>query len=231
MDGSILEIGEIETGLLCVRVYNESGGASRAAPRLSRLFMTSFYFDVGGVLIPDNFAPANSLNVFRQLARRHGIDPEDAHARYTELQPSLDLGVTSLTQLCAAIGIKQKVFEQEWRAMHPVDSEVLQTVETLLANGHSVGLATNFCRRLLDLLMENTPPLPQLLVCCSSDIGLAKPSVEFFGHATEIMGSREIVFIDDRRVNVEAARRFGWTAIQASEGWLVPFRSTYVAGA
>jgi len=190
--------------------------------------MASFYFDVGGVLIPDNFAPDNSLNVFRQLAQRHGIDPDDAHARYTELQPSLDLGATSLRELCAAIGIEQKAFELEWHAMHPVDGEVLRTVETLLANGHSVGLATNFCRRLLNLLMENSPVLSQLLVCCSSDIGLTKPSAEFFRRATEIMGSREIVFIDDRSLNVEAARWFGWTAIHASDGWLARFRKTYV---
>jgi HAD superfamily hydrolase (TIGR01509 family) len=193
--------------------------------------MASFYFDVGGVLIPDNFAPDNSLNVFRQLAHRYDIDPDDAHAKYTELQPSLDLGSTSLTELCAALGFEQMAFEREWRAMHPVDGEVLRTVETLLANGHSVGLATNFCRRLLNLLMENTPPLSQLLVCCSSDIGLAKPAAEFFRRATEIMGSGEIVFIDDRSVNVEAARRFGWTAIHASDGWLAPFRNAYVAGA
>jgi HAD superfamily hydrolase (TIGR01509 family) len=193
--------------------------------------MASFYFDVGGVLIPDHFAPDNSLNVFRQLAQRHDIDPEDAHAKYTELQPSLDLGATSLSELCAALGIEQKAFEQEWSAMHPVDGEVLDTVATLLANGHSVGLATNFCRRLLNLLMENSPPLSQLLVCCSSDIGLAKPSAGFFRRATEIMGSREIVFIDDRSVNVEAARRFGWTSIHASDGWLAPFRNTYVGDA
>ena len=193
--------------------------------------MASFYFDVGGVLIPDSLAPDNSLNVFRQLAQRHDINPDHAHAKYTELQPSLDLGATSLEELCAALGIEEKAFEQDWRAMHPVNGEVLRTVETLMAEGHSVGLATNFCRRLLNVLIENTPPLSQLLVCCSSDIGLAKPSAAFFHHATEIMGSRDIVFIDDRSVNVEGARRFGWTAIQASEGWLAPFRDTYVTGA
>src|SRR5258708_10660164 len=126
------------------------------------------------------------------------------------------------------MGIEQKAFEREWHAMHPVDGEVLRTVETLLANGHAVGLATNFCRRLLNLMMETSPVLSQLLVCCSSDIGLTKPSAEFFRRATEIMGSREIVFIDDRSVNVEAARRFGWTAIHASDGWLARFRKTYV---
>jgi HAD superfamily hydrolase (TIGR01509 family) len=167
----------------------------------------------------------------KQLAKRHRFDPDHAHAKYSELQPSLDLGVTSLTELCSALGIEQKVFEPHWLAIHPVDVEVIRTVERLLAKGHAVGLATNFCRRLLNLLIENTPPLSGLAVCCSSDIGLVKPSAEFFRRATEIMRSQEIVFIDDRGVNVEAARRFGWTSIQASEGWLARFRNTYFPAA
>ena len=192
--------------------------------------MAAFYFDVGGVLIPDKLAPDNALNVFRQLAKRYNFNPDDAHVTYVKLQPSLDLGVTSLTDLCTALGIKQKAFERDWLTMHPVDGEVIRIIERLLANGHSVGLATNFCRRLLDLLIENTPVLSRLSVCCSSDVGLVKPSTEFFSRATEIMRSQEIVFIDDRRVNVEAARRFGWTAFQTSEGWLARFKNTYIAG-
>src|SRR5258708_27762698 len=93
------------------------------------------------------------------------------------------------------MGIEQKAFEREWHAMHPVDGEVLRTVETLLANGHSVGLASNFCRRLLNLLIENSPVLSQLLVCCSSDIWLTKPSAKFFRRAIELMVSRESAFI------------------------------------
>src|ERR1700675_575652 len=90
-------------------------------PAQPRLAMVSFYFDVGGVLIPDKLAPDNARNVFKQLAKRHRFDPDHAHAKYSELQPSLDLGATSLTELCSALGIEQKVFEQHWLAIHPVD--------------------------------------------------------------------------------------------------------------
>jgi len=193
--------------------------------------MPAFYFDVGGVLIPDKFAPASALSVFRDLAKRYNLNSDNAHATYAMLQPSLDLGVTSLTDLCMALGIEQKAFERDWLAMHPVDREVIRVIERLLANGHSVGLATNFCRRLLDLLIENTPVLSQLSVCCSSDVGLVKPSTEFFARATEMICSPEIVFIDDRTVNVEAARRCGWTALTASDGWLAGFKNTYIADA
>ncbi len=190
--------------------------------------MTAFYFDVGGVLIPDQLAPDNALNVFRKLGRRYGFSPEAAHLTYTKLQPSLDLGATSLNDLCAALGVEQRSFERDWLAMHPVDSEVVSVIERLLQRGHSVGLATNFCRRLLDLLIASASGLSRLAVCCSSDIGLAKPSPEFFSCASRIMGPTEIVFVDDRSVNVDAARHFGWTAIHAADGWLVRFKDAYL---
>ena len=193
--------------------------------------MTAFYFDVGGVLIPDKLAPDNALNVFRELGGRYGFSPEVAHITYTKLQPSLDLGETSMAELCSALGIEQTSFERDWLAMHPLDGEVMWTVERLLGRGHSVGLATNFCRRLLDLLITNTSGLSRLVVCCSSDIGLAKPSTEFFYRASKIMGSSEIVFVDDRSVNVEAAQHFGWTGIHATDGWLARFNDTYLPDA
>lgn len=115
--------------------------------------------------------------------------------------------------------------------MHPVHAEVIPTIERLLEQGHSVGLATNFCRRLLDLLIANTRALSGLVVCCSSDIGLTKPSMEFFWRASKIIGSSEVVFVDDRSVNVDAARRFGWTAIHATDGWLAQFKDTYFGNA
>ena len=191
--------------------------------------MTAFYFDVGGVLIPDQLSSNNALNVFRELGKRHGFSPEVGHATYANLQPSLDLGTTSLTELCAALSIQQASFERDWLAMHPVDGELVGLIERLLDHGHSVGLATNFCRRLLDLLISNTRVLSRLVVCCSSDIGLVKPSPEFFRRAGTIIGTNEVVFVDDRSVNVDAARRFGWTAIHALPGWPSRFKDTYLA--
>jgi len=191
--------------------------------------MTAFYFDVSGVIIPDNFA-AGAQDVFRDLGQRHGFDADLAHARYLELQHSLDLGATSLTDFCAAIGMDQRVFERDWLAMHPVDNEVLSTIQHLLSQGRSVGLATNFCRRLLDVLIESAPELSALSVCCSSEIGVAKPCAEFFRRASDIIGSQNVVFVDDRVVNVEAAGRFGWTAIHAAGEWHARFRDMYLAG-
>jgi HAD superfamily hydrolase (TIGR01509 family) len=181
--------------------------------------MTAFYFDVGGVLISDKFAPSNALAVFRELAQRHSFAPEAAYAAYTRLQPSLDLGEISLAYLCAEMGIEQEAFERDWLAMHPINGAVVSLMQRLALRGHAIGLATNFCRRLLDLLIGQAAGLPQMAVCCSSDIGIVKPSVGFFDRAAKMVNEKEIVFVDDRAVNVEAARGSGWTAFLAENGW------------
>jgi HAD superfamily hydrolase (TIGR01509 family) len=71
--------------------------------------------------------------------------------------------------------------------------------------------------------------LSRLAVCCSSDIGLVKPSREFFHHASRVMPATRTVFVDDREMNVDAARRFGWTAILATPGWLGEFEKAYIS--
>ena len=191
--------------------------------------MNTFCFDVGGVIIRDNLAPDNAWNVFRELSKHYQLNPEEAFATYLRLQPSLDLGTTSLSDLCSAIGLQQEQFEQYWLSIHAPDCQVIAVVEQLLSEGHQVGLATNMCRRLLDLLIGRTPVLAQTEICCSSDIGAVKPSRTFFSRAAEMIGTRKIVFIDDRQVNIDAAREFGWTVIHARDNWLAQFRLTYLS--
>jgi HAD superfamily hydrolase (TIGR01509 family) len=191
--------------------------------------MAAFYFDVGGVLISDQLAPANAINLFRKWAPRYNFNPDSAHATYTRLQPSLDLGVTSLNDLCTALGVEEQAFVQDWLALHPVNHEVIKVIERLIVDGHSVGLATNFLQtiaRLADREYESTGKGGGLLfIRHRAD----KPSAEFYRRANDLIGSNEVVFVDDRRVNVDAARRVGWTAIEATDGWLVRFKGTYLA--
>lgn len=145
-----------------------------------------FYFDVGGVLIEDKFGK-DARMVLRDLAERYGGDPKIAYTVYVELQPSLDDGRATLADFCNAARFDQQTFEREWIAMHPVYAEVLSMLEELLKEGERVGLATNFCKQLLELLIFHNPVLAGLSLCCSSEVGFVKPSEEFFRRAAEIM--------------------------------------------
>jgi len=51
----------------------------------------------------------------------------------------------------------------------------------------------------------------------SCDIGYAKPHDTFFNKVSEKLGTRNILFIDDSKRNVEAAIRNGWNAIHFQE--------------
>ncbi len=187
-----------------------------------------FYFDVGGVLVPDRFG-TNARGAFEYLAERHPmLRADQAYRAYVAAQPGLDLGNVGLESLCEAIGLERSTFEEEWLAMHPVDQRVSRIITQLLSQGHRVGLATNICRRFLNLLLERTRLSPRLVICCSADIGIAKPDREFFAHANGIIDANQVVFVDDRSINVSAAQAFGWIGIHANKGWLKRFERTYL---
>ncbi len=133
-----------------------------------------FYFDVGGVLIPDPLGQ-NAREIFRQFGERFG-----------------------------------------------------SVIDELVARRRPVGLATNFCRGLLELVLTSAPVLSRLSICCSADIGVVKPSAEFFSRASEIIHARETVFVDDRAANIAAAQKFGWTTVYAEGDWLGRFKDRYL---
>src|SRR5260370_36949381 len=105
-----------------------------------------FYFDLGGVLIPDPLGQ-NARAIFRQLAERHGVDPEHAYNAYTQLQPQLDLGTVSVTDLCRALGFDQLVFDREWLALHPSDPHLLDRIHSPATPNSLHGLVHALPRR------------------------------------------------------------------------------------
>jgi hypothetical protein len=76
-----------------------------APPELAKAIESiGFYFDVGGVLIPDPLGQ-NPREIFRQFGQRYdSVDPQRAYDEYLRLQPQLDLGTAGLPELCRAIG-------------------------------------------------------------------------------------------------------------------------------
>ena len=108
--------------------------------------------------------------------------------------------------------------------------ETLTIVERLLERGEKVGLATAFSRPWLEHLIAMAPVLRGTTICCSSDAGAPKPARAFFAHAQQLVGTTDIVFVDDADDNVRAARAYGWTAILAEDGWQRRFADRYLCG-
>ncbi|MEA2688850.1 MAG: Haloacid dehalogenase-like hydrolase [Candidatus Eremiobacteraeota bacterium] len=107
--------------------------------------------------------------------------------------------------------------------------ETLSIIERLLERGEKVGLATAFSRPWVEQLVASTPVLRDVTICCASDAGAAKPARAFFAGAQQLIGSNDIVFVDDQEENVQAARAFGWTAFFADDGWQTRFAERYLS--
>lgn len=98
-----------------------------------------------------------------------------------------------------------------------VDPAVLADVDRLRASGTRVFLATNQEHRRAAYLMDTLALRDRIDgMLHSAALGARKPDSAYFAAATREarVAPSDVVFIDDVAANIEAARRFGWRAIQ-----------------
>ena len=192
----------------------------------------AFYFDVGGVLMKDYLGPVFRSETFYRIAKViPDLDPDRAEQIFVEMQNDLDINHVTIADLSRAIGVDHKKFTKEILDIHQFFPDRIQLIYDLASHGHKVGLASNFSSEwLLMLLQRITPLLAFDAICCSGLIGVAKPSQSFFKKAQKMIGTDEVLFVDDRIVNTEAAFKFGWKIILAEDdSWVNMIRRSYLA--
>lgn len=182
----------------------------------------TFLFDLYGVLIRDHGSAQ-----FERVARAVG-EPEKnerLHELYEQLRPDLDAGRVSelnyWNQIALRVGLTdldaQEVITADYRGLHEGDAAAIEFLLGLKAAGHRVGVLSNAPPGLAKLVREHHSGwLEQLdAVLFSCEIGAAKPEPMAFHLAVQALGveAGEIIFIDDRPVNVAAARAEGLRAI------------------
>jgi len=99
-----------------------------------------------------------------------------------------------------------------------VDEEVAEAVRSWADDGARIVLVTNQEHRRARFLEEHLgASLPISAMAYSAALGYVKAEPAFFPAACRRLGIDEnddtVVFVDDSRENVGAARRFGWTAV------------------
>jgi pyrophosphatase PpaX len=109
---------------------------------------------------------------------------------------------------------------------------MLALLETLRAEGRTLGLVTSKLRKTVDLAFE-TLPLAQLfdVVVGSGDTTLHKPAAEPILHALERLGAApaDTAYVGDAPMDVEAARAAGVHAVAVTWGGLFPAEQTLAA--
>jgi len=194
---------------------------------LSRVKLPVFIFDFGGVVIKWK----SNDPIFDGIAERYAV-PREELRRYFEAQlPELEAGDISMREfLVRALAKFGKQLRRgdspDWLWTEPFErlvkfrSGTVKVIESLRRRGYKVYLFSNtslphvrFLKRMgWDRMVDG------FLTSC--ELGSTKPSPEAFERALGVIGvdRSRVVFIDDKRENVEGAKRFGM-------GWALWFTS------
>ena len=178
-------------------------------------------FDLGGVLI-------NWKNrwLIDDISKRYGLDK---HQLYEEFSANLSLlycGKISEEKFWNKIGKKIKssylsnttnsIFDEIFRKHASINSPLVNLAEKIQKSGIKVGLLTNTESAKFEVVKEMIPVQNFDFVFLSYKIGFMKPNMKIYRHVLEQLPfpNDEIVFIDDRKQNVEAAKHFGIDGIE-----------------
>jgi putative hydrolase of the HAD superfamily len=183
--------------------------------------------DVDGVLIHGR--PGDGLPLFTYLERDLGLPLDmlqDAFFKtcWREIVTGRDALEPRLAEVLGEIapGLSARTLIDYWFENDSrLDHTLLGDLAALRAKGTQMFLATNQ-EQLRAAYLMNELGLSAYFdgIFYSAALGYQKPAVEFFQLATERVGiaASEIGFIDDIKANIDAARQFGWKAMQWTSG-------------
>ena len=188
--------------------------------------------DYGEVL--SEAQPAETLGAMAELARMPVASFVD---RYWEHRPPYDRGGSAGEFWSAMLGgePEERTLDELVRldvaSWLEINEATLQVLEEIRSHGVPISLLSNAPRELAEALRRD--PLFELFehLIFSSELGIVKPERGIFDTASEIVSAApgEIVFVDDRAGNVQAAADAGMQALLFSSaaqlrsalgGWL-----------
>ena len=182
--------------------------------------ITAVFCDVGGVLLTNGLDHGERA----ALVEKFGLDLKDFEGRHQMLSAAMDDGRMDLDEyLDQTIFYRPRSFrKQEAREFIYAQSQPLPgslDVIARLANAGKVLLATlNNESRELNLHRIETFGLRRYFSVFFSScyLGISKPHAEIYRLALDLSqrAPQECVFIDDRSLNLETARRMGLHTIQ-----------------
>jgi putative hydrolase of the HAD superfamily len=188
--------------------------------------------DVDGVLLDPSAGGRGGWSAV--VADHYGVDAgqlqtiffagawADVIVGRTAIEPALAAALEELGWPMATEDLLACWFEAD----SVMDPEVADAARSWAADGARIVLVTNQEHRRARFLDERLgASLPISAMAYSAALGYVKTDPAFFPAACRVLGIGEtddhVVFVDDALDNVEAARRFGWTAVhfRRQEDW------------
>jgi putative hydrolase of the HAD superfamily len=188
--------------------------------------------DVDGVLLDRTAGGRGGWSAV--VAARYGVDAallqstffarawDDVIVGRAAIEPALAAALEELAWPMSTEDLLACWFEAD----SVVDPEVAEAARSWADDGARIVLVTNQEHRRARFLQERLgASLPISAMAYSAALGHVKTNTAFFPAACRRLGIDDnddaVVFVDDALENVEAARRFGWTAVHfvADEDW------------
>jgi HAD superfamily hydrolase (TIGR01509 family) len=169
--------------------------------------MKVIFFDFFGVL---------SSPIYNQIIDRHLPLPE--RPVWIKKLDLLDLGIVPEADFVKLLSERTNLPEeriwQEADAAPRFNEDLFTFIQHELKGSYTVGILTNVPRSLIERIAGDRLPLFDTVII-SSDVKLIKPDPRMFALAIQKAGCdpQDILFIDDRHANVEAAQAAGLKAL------------------
>lgn len=177
--------------------------------------ITTLFWDLGGVLLSNGWDQAQRARAIEHF----GLDAEEFEDRHREIVTTLETGRTTLdAYLRATVFSEPRSFgPAEFREFMLSQSlpfeESLQVLAQLAAGGRYTMATVNNESQELNAYRVSRFHLHRYFGAffCSAFLGVTKPDPSLYRMALEVLqrAPGEVLFIDDRRQNLEPARALG----------------------
>lgn len=185
------------------------------------------YFDLGNILV--SFDPQLAC---QNVAKLLGVSNQqvDAVLYKSGLEESYERGEVTADELVAAttreLNVQQcdtQIFLDAIADMFQPIESMQATIEEVRASGCRIGILSNTCFAHWDWLCRQRWPVlagPFDVTVLSYEVGAMKPDPRIYEAAEAQAGisPEQILFIDDKQENVDAAVARGWNAVQCFGG-------------
>ncbi|TWU51048.1 Alpha-D-glucose-1-phosphate phosphatase YihX [Rubripirellula tenax] len=187
------------------------------------------YFDLGNILLSFDFAVAHS-----NLAKLFGVSPANVKAAVFDsgLEDRFEHGEFTPEQfaqhVCKSIGVTGDpppagevldAISDMFTPIHPM----LGIMDRVRCSGRRVGILSNTCHAHWDWVIRQNYDVMKAdleVTILSYEVGVMKPHPRIYEAAEKAAGVSpdQILFIDDKHENVDAAIARGWNARQCFGG-------------
>lgn len=177
------------------------------------------FFDVNGCVVQFTH------NAFTKMSQESGIPVSDIQNVYWEYDDATNRNEKSVDEFNHALS---KLMNQEvdWLDYYLQTTEAIGGMHELMtwvSEHYEIGLLTNSMPGFVSALQATgkIPDLPFKAIIDSSEIGAMKPEDAMYDAAEKATGmsGNQILFVDDLRANLIAAKKFKWNTI-----WFDPYR-------